>query len=131
MQNQKKICVGLVQTYLSWHLLKQCSLELCHVKWDVKVQVMLVVETKGEKVGGQSRRLEERGRWRAAYRAKENFGVLRWSTFVPPESHFHVYSSLAGKRTNVYHKTKVCCVMFFTISTHKMSSIADRYVNSH
>lgn len=51
--------------------------------------------------------------------------------FFSPQSHFDIFSSLTGKRTNVYHKTKVCYVMFFTISTHKMSSIADRYVNRY
>lgn len=48
-----------------------------------------------------------------------------------PRSHFDIFSSLTGRRTNVYHKTKVWYVKFFTISTHKMSSIADRYVNRY
>lgn len=34
------------------------------------------METALEKVGGQSRRLEEKGRLRAAHRANENFRML-------------------------------------------------------
>lgn len=58
--------VAFNKTMFSW--------TVCHVKQDIKVRVMMVMETTLEKVGRQRGKLVERVR--AAYKANENFSML-------------------------------------------------------